>query len=383
MTADTPAGSIERIIGDYGDSDAGPLVIAVAGLHGNEHAGVLAARRIISILEANKPAMRGRLVAVAGNLAALENNRRYLDRDLNRMWSPDQVTRARMTGSENGKTEVLEQRELIEVFDDMLSSHNGRVILADLHSTSAAATPFCIISDTLQNREIAFGLGVPVILGLEEAITGTIQEFFGECGYVTLAIEGGQHFQPATADRLESALWIVLRIAGLLRRRDIPGWREHRNRLLDISDGLPRVVEVFFRHGLSPDDGFVMREGFRNFSPLHRGELVASDEVGDIVAPEDGMLILPSYQKTGDDGFFMGRHVRLFWLRLSVWVRKLRLDRAIHILPGVRRDPTDPAVVYADRRVARWLALEVFHLAGYRKCHEKDGLICFKRRVER
>jgi hypothetical protein len=53
-------------------------------------------------------------------------------------------------------------------------------------------------------------------------------------------------------------------------------------------------------------------------------------------------------------------------------MRRLGLDRLVHWLPGVRRDPARPGAYLVDRRVARWFALEIFHLLGYRR-HGRSG----------
>ena len=94
------------------------------------------------------------------------------------------------------------------------------------------------------------------------------------------------------------------------------------------------------------------------------------------------MLLLPNYQNIGDDGFFVGRRVRRFWLRFSAIVRHLGADRYIPLLPGVRREPGSD-VVFANRKVARWLTVKIFHLFGFRKCRRDGDVLVFTRRPER
>lgn len=65
------------------------------------------------------------------------------------------------------------KRELLEEIDAALARRRGPVIFLDLHTTSAAGTPFTIIADTLLNRRLALSLPAPVILGLEEHLEGT------------------------------------------------------------------------------------------------------------------------------------------------------------------------------------------------------------------
>ena len=45
---------------------------------------------------------------------------------------------------------------------------------------------------------------------------------------------------------------------------------------------------------------------------------------------------MPRYQSTGRDGFFLGKRVRPFWLKLSKGLRRLRLERFLAALPGER-----------------------------------------------
>ncbi|MFT5998627.1 MAG: succinylglutamate desuccinylase, partial [Neolewinella sp.] len=83
----------ERIIGHYRGAEAGPLVVAIGGVHGNEPAGVLALERLFDMLE-DEPrinpgfSFKGDLLALRGNLAALAAGVRFIDADLNRIWRP-------------------------------------------------------------------------------------------------------------------------------------------------------------------------------------------------------------------------------------------------------------------------------------------------------
>ena len=62
---------------------------------------------------------------------------------------------------------------------------------------------------------------VPVILGLEENLDGTILGLFGRLGQVCIAVEGGQHDDPSTADHLEASVWMALVAGGAVRPEDV------------------------------------------------------------------------------------------------------------------------------------------------------------------
>src|SRR5580698_114157 len=85
------AGLETREIGRMVGRAAGPTLVVVAGMHGNEPAGILAARRVLARLAADEVPLRGELIVLAGNVGALRAGKRYLAKDLNRQWSEARV----------------------------------------------------------------------------------------------------------------------------------------------------------------------------------------------------------------------------------------------------------------------------------------------------
>ncbi|GEM_PF-183226 len=332
-----PTKPIERVLGSYSSGRSGVLVVVLGGLHGNEPAGIHAARRVLATLEREQPEMRGALLALAGNTAALAQGQRFIDRDLNRMWSEDDVRIAREAGGDDCR-ERGEQRALLAEIEPRLAQSWSQVLFLDLHSTSAEGPPFCLVGDTLQNRRIALRLKLPVILGLEENVEGTLLGHYGEQGHVAIGVEGGRHDDPRTIDHHESVLWTVLVTAGLLVEADLPEYARHRARLETAGAGPPAVLELLHRHAVEPGDGFRMEPGFVNFQPVEHGELRAGADGGQrIEAPRAGVLLMPLYQGQGQDGFFLGRRVRPFWLHLSTLLRRLRLGTRLQ--PAAGRAP--------------------------------------------
>jgi succinylglutamate desuccinylase len=375
----------ERVLGRYTSGEPGPLLIVTAGVHGNEPAGVLALGRVMKRLQELAPRMRGELVAFAGNRAALGRGVRFVDDDFNRIWSAESVRAMRSTPHERRNSEQREQAELLDALEGEIARPHARVILLDLHSTSAGGPPFSLMGDTLQNRKIAFALGVPVLLGLEENIDGTLLEYFGERGFTSLVLEGGQNQDPATVDHHESAVWLVLVAAGLLERAQVPDCDAHRARLHGAGARLPKVVEVLHRHGLEEGEAFRMLPGLANFQTVARGRLLAHSGARaerQVTAPFSGVLLMPRYQGQGLDGFFLGRRVNPLWLELSSALRRMRLERWLGLLPGVSLRERRGKVIEVDARIARCFSVELFHLLGYRKRVAAGVRTVFSRRVE-
>jgi hypothetical protein len=352
-------------------------VIFVAGLHGNEPAGVEALERLFRDLDSEAPPCRGEILGVAGNLAALASGRRYLETDLNRSWTRHRIAAIR---TQQDDREQWEQFELLELLEQTLRGREAEAIILDLHTTSADSAPFFTLGDTMRNRNFARKLELPLVLGIEEQIHGALLEYLNARGPITIGVEGGRHDDPAAVDYHEHVLWIALVEAGCLESADVPRYAERVAALASARGNLPPVFEVRARRAVTRGDGFVMRPGFPNFEPITAGQPLADDNDGEVLAPEDGRIFLPLYQEQGDDGFFVVRPVRPIWLKVSSLLRHLRLYSLARILPGVRRSRRRPDTLIVDRRVARWYVIEVFHLLGYRKRREALGYYAFARR---
>ncbi len=368
----TQAPNFPRLLGSYGGDTPGPLVIGIGGMHGNEPAGVVALQQVLHSLHARRLPFRGKLLALSGNRAALARGCRYIDEDFNRLWEPERIQEAGKRRAEP-TSEEQERRELLTAIETALAQRQGPAVFLDLHTTSAAGQPFVVIGDSLPNRRFAFGLQAPIILGLEEQLEGTLLNYLSEQGHVAIGFEGGQHASPEAVQNHITAIWSVLRTAGCLRPQDSPEKTPPEQPVCP-------VLEIRYHHLIQAGDDFVMEPGLTNFQPVERGQLLARDRHGQIRAPESGQLLMPLYQGQGGDGFFLVRTVRRFWLRLAVWLRHLRLERLLPLLPGVRRHPDQAATLVVEPHIARWFVMEIFHLLGFRKKRQHAGKLLVSRR---
>ena len=371
-----------REIGSWDNGRPGPTLLVVGGMHGNEPAGVAAAERVLAELRQRELVLDGRLIALAGNLQALQQDRRFVARDLNRGWSQHAI--AALTQRERGllRAEDQEQHELLQRFAEIDRTAAGPLVFLDLHTSSAEGSPFLCLADTIDNRRLGLATGVPIILGIEETLAGASLEWFADRGIAGMAVEGGQHQNPDTVRNLTAVLWLLLDRLRMLPpgQVDLTPHREHLHRAVGAT---PPIVEIVDRHAIVPADDFRMAPGFVNFARVHKGQRLATDRRGPIDAPQACHVLLPLYQAQGDDGYFLARRVRPFWLWLARWLRTARLGALLPLLPGIRRDPRDRDTLLANKRVARWFVVEIFHLLGFRKEQERDGQRAFSRRRSR
>lgn len=363
-----PRVEVRREIGKIRGTAPGPTLVFICSLHGNEPAGTAALKRVLGKLEDRGLEIRGELVGLVGNRTAYQARERFMVHDLNRHW-----TAARVQASRAGQlagSSVAEDRELDELRRELLTIFQrarDTVYLVDLHTTSGEGPAFVVMSDTLRNRKFALHFPVPIIVGLEEELEGTLTDFVGSLGHVTMAFEGGQHEKSSSVDLCEAAIWIALATAGLLPEAAIPELQPSRRLLTKVARRLPRVFEIRYRHPIAPGDDFRMEPGFESFYRIEKGQLLAKDRHGEIRAREDGRILMPLYQKQGEDGFFEVRHFSPFWLKVSALLRHLKADAVVHWMPGVRRHPASDDALVVDQKVARFLSLQFLHLLGYRR----------------
>ena len=374
--SDTPAAT--RIIGRFIGDPEGPTLIAVGSIHGNEPSGRIALERVSERLGPMREQLRGRVFLLTGNIRALTNGVRFHSYDLNRGWTRDNIIR-NTSRLDSSLAEDDEQHELLTIFRDILRSSSDEVYTLDLHSTSAGGRPFATVGDTLRNRNFARELPVTILLGIEEQLEGTMLEFLNNEGAVTLGFEAGQHLDPAAVDNHEALVLLALVNAGILHASDVPDIPAIKKRLQDAA-GYPDIFEVRHREAVSEFDEFRMNPGFRNFDRVRRGQVLAGNRDGAITAPESGRIMMPLYQDQGEDGFFIVRHVALFWLWVSALMRKLRIAEIVHFLPGVRRYPKHPEQLQIDTRIARFFPLQLFHLLGFRKLRWRQNFLLVSRR---
>ncbi|MCB0638972.1 MAG: succinylglutamate desuccinylase/aspartoacylase family protein [Lewinella sp.] len=307
----------ERIIGRYTGQKRGPLVVAFGGLHGNEPAGIRALEMVFRMLKLeprHNPGFtfRGRLVGIAGNLPALARGDRYLEKDLNRQFTPEHVARVRAPPYQQLTGEDRELRTLMELVYEEIDDYQPReLIVLDLHTTTADGGIFVIATDDPRSLTLARRMYAPVITGMLNGIAGTTLHYFNDQNLplptVAVTFEGGQHDDLLSVRRCIAATINLLRSAGMVRPQDVEN--RHDDLLLNYSKNLPHIADLIRVHRITPQDEFRMEPGYRNFQPVKAGELLAHDRHGPIYAEQDCRILMPLYQARGDDGFFLIREV--------------------------------------------------------------------------
>ncbi len=299
-----------RLVGSAGPARGGPLLIVTAAIHGNEPAGVHALRRVFETLDALRPEMHGRIVGLIGNRGALLSGQRYLDGDMNRLWSRRKLLELAAGDPAADTAEQREQRELLAAIERELAAPHAEVVHMDLHSTSGDSPPFIVQNGDARSLELAHELGVPVLHGLLKNLEGTVLELGEARGFTSIVLEGGQNEAETTIEHHESALWLMLASAGLVEDEPRLELARHRERIARSTSGIPGAVEICLRYAIEPQEHFTMLPGFKSFERVVQGQLLALGGPSgrrEIRSPMGALLIMPRYQGQGQDGFFLAR----------------------------------------------------------------------------
>ncbi len=296
-----------RIVGSYSQGLTGPRIFVVAGIHGNEPAGIVALQRLFSQLEASRLPFYGQLVGLRGNIGALLNNRRYLQVDLNRLWQDELIEKLPAQLVMPGGEEWQELADLLDHLRVLMEpdDHKDLMYLVDLHSTSAPSCPFLVSCRDAGLEPMFRKWPVPQVEGLSEAIHGTMIQYFLARGVPAFAFEGGQHQDPVSVENHLALLWLLLIDLGCLPEAQ-GAWRKRAVKQLEATVHCPyRRFQLKYRYRIQCGESFQMEPGFTNFQPIKKGQKLARNQKGPIFSPMDGYIFMPLYQKEGEDGFFI------------------------------------------------------------------------------
>jgi succinylglutamate desuccinylase len=255
---------------------------------------------------------RGRLLGLIGNLRATKQGTRFLKKDLNRQWTPDNIKRIKSTPADQLQAEDLELKELLELIEKEIAEYQpSRVVVLDLHTTTAHGGIFSIPTEDKESIRVALELHAPVVKGLLHGISGTTLHYFNNENFdvdmVAVCFESGQHKEGLSVNRAIAALTNCMRTIGCVDSVHIEN--QHDALLIEYSRDLPQLAELIEVHRINPEDQFEMLPNYRNFQEIEKGQQLAKDRNGPIHASDDGLILMPLYQEQGDDGFFLIRTV--------------------------------------------------------------------------
>jgi len=369
-------GPIDREIGTFKGTKPGPNLIFFGGIHGNELAGIYALKSVLNKLKESNPDFKGSIYAIAGNLNAINAGKRFVGKDLNRIWFPNTLI------PKDERIKIPEYKEKIDILHKLIQilENDQPTYLVDLHTTSSHSMPFISISDTLKNRKIIRNIPANLVLGLEELLDGPMFSFFSELGLPAILFEAGHHEAISSYENHVAFIWMMLAELKCLSKKHIHGYPAYIETLKKNSPGGSKAYEIKYRYLIQDDEQFTMKGGFVNFQKVEKGDVLAFNTQGEILSQRNGNVFMPLYQSQGCDGFFLIKEIPRFWFKLSSRSRKWKMDRTIKMLPGVSRYKNDSSTFIINKRIAKYRVISMLHLLGYRKVKEGGHTLKMSRR---
>jgi len=356
----------ERIIGHFQGELKGPTLVFFGGIHGNEQSGVTALENVFQELNSNPLSCKGVVYGIRGNLPALLKGKRFLEKDLNRLWT---ISNINIIKNKPPHLLSIEEKELVSIYElvsEIIEKKDGPFYFIDFHTTSSKTLPFITINDALINRRFSKLFPVPIILGIEEYLEGPLLSYVNQKGYVSLGFESGQHTEEASIKNSIAFTWLAMAYTGFLRKTDIKNFKEYYFQLQESANRNSSFYEIVYRHHINDIKEFKMMVGFKSFESVIEGTPLALENNEFITAEKDSIIFMPLYQEQGEEGFFLIRKIPLWVLQLSAFLRRIKFGSLLRILPGVSWVDKEKETLLVNTKIAQFFTKPFFHLLGYR-----------------
>ena len=350
-----------------------PSIFFFCCTHGNEVAGLKALNQLFENLYELTNYINANIYGILGNEKAYRLNMRYIDRDLNRIWTKENLLQIDHKNEKDH--EFKELKSLYKLVEDKAKDKTGELYFIDLHTTSSKSKPFIVMNDSLKNIKFASGLDISVIIGVERFISGSMLDFFNERGYVSFAFEGGCHDDKDAIYAIENFCIKILLQTESLAQYGIQ-IMEKKTKLQPS-----KFYEMKYRHRLEIKDDFYMLNGYKNFQPIKKGENLAMHNHKTIKSPGNFTIFMPLYQEQGEDGFFFIKSISNFKLKLISFLRKSKFQN--FLLQHINLSSKDQNTIIVNKMKTKSFQLQLLHLLGFRKRRNINGKKAVYKRNER
>ncbi len=292
---------LERIVGKIENTESNRLGIITTGVHGNEPSSVFAAKKVLRKIELAKLKLKGTLLVLTGNIKALQQNVRFIDEDLNRLWESKRI---RSFIKAPKTSEEKEAKEMYEAMEPYLGRYAESFFL-DCHTTSSQTMPYISSADQADSYRFAQQFPVHTVVGFSNHVAWSLNDFFMDEGFTGFTFEAGHHHAFTSLENHEAMIWLFLCKSGLIDPDDLEDKDECRSNLAKYAPDGASLFQIQYHHKLVDRNSFVMNPGYVNFQKIKKGEHLAVEHEKEVVSHLDGRILMPLYQKLGQEGFFI------------------------------------------------------------------------------
>lgn len=307
-----------RLICKYDGHEKGPLLICFGAMHGNEPAGVKAIEYVAKMLDVEpikNPTFsyKGRFLGIIGNLKAFQENKRFLKKDLNRQFTKQIIDKVYSSNELPLDPEEQEIKEIIDLVKSEIEEYKpSQLIILDLHTTSSFGGVFTICQNDPKIINVAYALHAPIVLGILEGLRGTTLHYFTKDNFgldtISITFESGQHTEKLSVNRAIAGIICLMKEVGSVNEEDVENY--HEEIIKKYSESLPQLTTLVEHFPIEEEDEFEMLPGFNNFQAVKKNQELARCNGSPVKSKEEGLILMPLYQKQGEDGYFIVKEIK-------------------------------------------------------------------------
>ncbi len=257
---------------------SGKILTVFCGVHGNEKAGVYAVKKILK----NVTIKKGVVYFVFANIKAIKENKRFIDKNLNRCFLDKQ----------NGNSyEEKRAKELIKILEKSDA-------LLDIHaSNSSETTPFAITDNGIK---IVKNMNFKIIAtGFDDVEPGATDGFMKNKNKIGICLECG--YSGKSKENTDLAYNSILQF---LQYFDVIENKISNN---NISQKIVHVDEV----QKVTSKKFKLTKTFADFETIKKGFVIAKDEAEQYIANKERVILFGTPGKpVGAEAYILGTWIK-------------------------------------------------------------------------
>ncbi len=260
--------------------DKGPVSLVIVGVHGNEVCGIKALDQILPNLQIE----RGEVIFVYGNPRAIEQNKRYVEANLNRMFVDDKL----LSAEEKNSYEYSRAQFLKTVLDKADA-------LLDVHASSIPKTRPFIICERNAIDIIKYLPAKNVTFGFDEVEPGATDYYMNKNNKIGICFECGYLGDDYATEVAKQAILSFLSARGHLS--------------LELKQNQQQYFQMYIRY-LTKTDNFVLTKQFEDFEIVKAGQVIGVDGKEEVRSPQESIILFAhNINKKGGEAFLLGKKI--------------------------------------------------------------------------
>lgn len=255
----------------------GPTSIILVGVHGNEKCGVEALANILPSLNIEA----GELFIAYGNPLALQNDQRFMEANLNRMFKNDEDLSDRDRASYEYR-----RAQFLKLYLDQASAS------LDIHASLNPNSRPSIISELNSSGIVSYLPVDLVVSGFDKLEPGGTDYYMNRLGKIGICLECGYTNDPNSVKIAEAGIEAFLAVRGHIGNRPSP----QKQSCLNVS-------KIY----VTKTNGFTLAKPFADFEEISESQLIGLDGSEEVRADNNGFILFANNRdQIGTEAFLFG-----------------------------------------------------------------------------